>query len=84
MSLISFLVNDRLSTAQFGVACCVVLTAVGCSGLTDGNGLDFSAHLLVFAVLFVPLLVGLRLLLTLESALPLLYLTTLAIVFYIA
>ena len=58
MSLISLLVNDWFPTALFGVDCCVVLSADGCSGLTDGNGLDLAVPLLFFDVFFFALSVG--------------------------
>lgn len=58
MSLISLLVNGWFPTALFGVDCCVVLSAVGCSNLTDGNGLDLVIPLLFFDIFFFALSAG--------------------------
>ena len=58
MLLISLLANDWFPTALFGVACCVVLSAVGFSGLTDGNGLALEITLLFFDVFFSALSAG--------------------------
>ena len=51
----SLLGNGWSPTTLFDAACCVVLAAVGSSGLTDGNGLDLAIPLLFFDVFFFAL-----------------------------
>ena len=55
MSLAPLLVNDWFPTALFGVACYVILAAVGFSGFTEGNDFGLAIPLLFFDVFFFAL-----------------------------